>query len=284
MREEQQAGTLYVVATPIGNLEDITARALRIMKEAALICAEDTRETRKLFSHFGTPSPPMMSLTEHASEQTLERILQALKDGSDVAIVSDAGMPLVSDPGAELVRKVVEAGIVVNVVPGPSAVLTALAGSGLAGGSGFYFAGFLPRQGPERDRALARIVGEPFPVVIFESPNRVHDTLTELARWGRERPACIARELTKRHEEYLRGSVGELANKLHEPLRGECVIVLGAKAQEEQHVDEDELIAKIDAELALGNHPKRIAQTLAAWAGRPSREVYSQILKRRHQP
>jgi 16S rRNA (cytidine1402-2'-O)-methyltransferase len=273
-------GTLFLVSTPIGNLEDISARALRVLGSVALVCAEDTRQTRKLLTHFNIKPPELWTLAEHSPESARAGVVDRLRGGSDVALVSDAGMPLVSDPGAELVAAAVAASVQVTVVPGPSAVVTALAGSGLATGSGFRFEAFLPRSGPDRDAALGRIVAETMPVVFFESPNRVQGTLSDLAEWIPLRSACIARELTKMHEEYIRGTVAELAAR-SEALIGECVVVLGASVARAEDITDAALLLRIRVELALGKHPKSVAQTLAAWSGRPSRDIYAQVVEER---
>ncbi len=199
-------GTLYLVATPIGNLEDITLRALRVLREAPLIAAEDTRHTRKLLSHFEIPTP--VSYHEHSGPAGIERVLSALAQG-DVALVSDAGTPAVSDPGQELVRAALAAGHPVVPIPGPSAVIAALIASGLPSDS-FTFFGFLPRNSGERRAELERLRdGEPT-LVLFEAPHRLLATLDDLVAVLGDRQAALARELTKVHEEWLRGPLSQL--------------------------------------------------------------------------
>lgn len=227
-------GTLYVVATPIGNLEDVTLRALRALREASCVLAEDTRHTRVLLERHGIAARPR-SLHAHNEMARTGEVLALLREGRDVALVSDAGTPLVSDPGARLVAAVIEDGHTVSPLPGPSAVLAALTVSGLAG-DGFVFLGFLPRRRSERDAVLARERATPRPLVLFESPRRTGATLAALHAVLGERRACVARELTKRHEEVVRGTLGELAARFAEGARGEVTIVVeGAGAVARGH-------------------------------------------------
>src|SRR5262245_29608405 len=188
-------GTLHLVATPIGNLEDVTLRALRVLREAEVVLAEDTRHTRVLLERHGIAAE-LVSLHAHNERQRSERALAALARGSDVALVSDAGTPLVSDPGERLVRAAIEAGHRVSAVPGPSAVLAALCASGLAGGA-FTFVGFAPRKAGDRKVLFASLRDRAETLVLFESPRRLGATLAELAAALGERRACVARELTK---------------------------------------------------------------------------------------
>lgn len=217
-------GTLFVVATPIGNLEDITARALRVLRSVAVIAAEDTRRTAGLLAHFGIATPTI-SLHEHNETARLPRLVERLRAGEDVAVVSDAGTPTVSDPGQRLVRAAVEAGIRVEPVPGPSAVLAAVAASGFDG-PGFTFLGFPPTRSSDRKRWLERLPRVGGVVVLFEAPHRIQATLADLARvLSTSTPAVVGRELTKAHEEWVRGPISEIAVRLPAP-RGEFTIVL----------------------------------------------------------
>ena len=204
-------GTLYVVATPIGNLEDVTLRALRVLREVELVLAEDTRRTRTLLTRHDVAKRPR-SLHAHNEAQRSREVLEVLASGSSVALVSDAGTPLVSDPGERLVAAAIEAGHAVVPVPGPSAVLSALVASGLPAAP-FLFLGFLPRRSGEREALLARIRDRTETIVLFESPRRLAATLRRLADALGDRPACVARELTKLHEEVARGSLQELAER-----------------------------------------------------------------------
>ncbi len=218
-------GTLFLVATPIGNLEDISPRALRILREANVVAAEDTRRTRRLLDHFGI-HVPVSSLFEHNERSRIPGLLARLQAGESVAVVTDAGSPGVADPGYPLVRAAVEIGIRVESVPGPSAVIAALQVSGLATDA-FTFVGFLPPRQQARRRRLQELAERPETVVAFESPHRIDATLGDLALvWG-DRPIALARELTKVFEQVLRGSAQEVRDQLTaERRRGEMVLVL----------------------------------------------------------
>ena len=219
-------GTLYVVATPIGNLEDITLRALRVLREVDVVAAEDTRVTRKLLSAHQIPTP-LVSFHEFSSNRRRERVVERLEQG-DVALVTDAGMPGISDPGFPLIRDALAAGHSVVPIPGPSAVLAALVASGLPMHA-FCFYGFLPRTTAQRRRFFREHADAPSTLVVFESPHRVSAALADLvAELGAERPVAVGRELTKRFEEVFRGSAAEAAAhfKEHAP-RGEFTLVVG---------------------------------------------------------
>ncbi len=274
-------GTLYVVATPIGNLDDLTIRASKVLAACDAVLAEDTRRTRGLLSHLGL-SKPLRRFDAHASPDEIARVAREVAEGADLALVSDAGTPVVSDPGAELVRATVEAGGNVIAVPGASAVLTALVASGLAGG-GFRFFGFLPRSGAERADAIARVIDTPEPAILYEAGNRTRATIDELAARAPERRAAIARELTKVHEELVRGTLAELAAAVadRDELRGEVTIVLGEAPVREVEIDDAAIDARIDQELAAGRKAKEAADIVAAWSGRPRRDVYARVVGRR---
>ena len=222
-----RAGGLVVVATPIGNLDDLAPRAAAALRDADVVACEDTRRSAVLLRHAGAGTP-MVPLHAHNEASKEAGLLARMRAGETIALVSDAGMPLVSDPGARLVRAAVEEGIPVTVVPGPSAVTAALALSGLAGGGGFHFAGFAPRSAGERRVFAERLEHLDVPAVVFESPNRLPGLLRELAARWPDRPAAVLRELTKLHEEALRGTLAELAERLDAPPKGEVVLVLGA--------------------------------------------------------
>jgi 16S rRNA (cytidine1402-2'-O)-methyltransferase len=225
MATERRLGTLYVVATPIGNLGDITLRALEVLRSVAVVAAEDTRLTRRIWARHGLETP-LVSYHAHSGAARTSELLERLRSGADVALVSDAGTPLVSDPGAELVAAWAESGGRVEAIPGPSAVLAALGVSGIHA-SRWVFEGFLPRSGRERRERIARLASDERATVLFESPRRTPATLRDLsAACGPDRRAAVCRELTKRHEEVLRGPLGELAAALSGPLRGEVTIVL----------------------------------------------------------
>jgi 16S rRNA (cytidine1402-2'-O)-methyltransferase len=221
--------TLYLVATPIGNLEDITLRALRTLKECDLVAAEDTRRTGQLLRHFGI-SKPMLSYFQFNEARRSEEILERLGRGEKVALVTDAGSPGISDPGARVVRAAVEAGFRVESVPGPSAVVAALTASGLATDE-FHFVGFLPHKSGQRRRKLAELVGVPGTLVLYESPYRVEKLLGELAAEMPARRVVLARELTKKFEEYRRGTAAELLVALaSRPAKGEFVVLVDGPA------------------------------------------------------
>ncbi len=276
------AGTLYVVATPIGNLGDLTLRALETLRAIDVVAAEDTRRSRALLTHFGISGKRLASLHAHSSAGEVSALLRALELGESVAVLTDAGTPSVSDPGDALVRSAIDAGVTVVPLPGASAVLAALVGSGLTGGGGFRFFGFLARDGSARQAALRNVWNTPETTILFEAPGRTEALLHDLAERQPERRACVARELTKMHEEYVRGTLQELA--VPRAWRGEIAIVLGPYADESDAVgiDDATLDARIDAELAAGTHPKTIADKLAAWAERPRRELYARVVSRKN--
>jgi 16S rRNA (cytidine1402-2'-O)-methyltransferase len=271
-------GTLYVVGTPIGNLGDITLRALETLRAVPDVAAEDTRRTRALLTHFGIQGKRLHSLHAHSGERELAAIVERLLEGHDVAFVTDAGMPSVSDPGAALVRAAAARELRVLVLPGPSAVTAAAALSGLVEGS-FYFAGFLTRRGAKRKKLLERIAACPDPVVLFESPNRVEETLVDLAAIAPERALSVSREISKLHEETLRGSAAELAVRTAgRAWRGEFTIVLGpSEADAAVRLSREALDEQIEARLADGVPTKAIATELAAISGLPRREVYARV-------
>lgn len=277
-------GTLHLVATPIGHLEDVTFRALRVLREADWVLAEDTRRTRVLLDHFEIPQKPS-SLHAHNEVGRIERILQALADGKSVALVSDAGTPLVSDPGAKLVAAVAEAGFRVEAVPGASALLTALTVSGL-NTDHVLFLGFLPRKAGARRQVMEAQIGRLETLVLFESPRRVATTAAELAEILGDRPACLARELTKKHEEVIREPLSVLASRFAEEApRGECTLVVaGATAEEAVEarawLDED-VDAAIRAGLASGESTKDLSSALAKKTGRPKRALYTRAVELR---
>jgi 16S rRNA (cytidine1402-2'-O)-methyltransferase len=270
-------GTLYLIATPIGNLGDITERAVQTLRQVVHVAAEDTRRTRGLLSHLGVTKKELHTLDANASERAVERVVAKLKQGEDVAFVTDAGTPGVSDPGRALVNAAVAAGVPITSLPGASAVTTAVALSGLVGGP-FLFLGFLPRQGSGRKELLERVARETVPVVLFEAPHRMPETLTDLARDCPTRLAAVCRELTKLHEEVLRGSLGELAGIEREWL-GEIVIVLGeAEARPLKGSSDAELRERASALLGGGASVRAIADHLAEISGRSRREVYALVL------
>lgn len=270
-------GTLYLVATPIGNLEDITERALRVLGEASLVAAEDTRQTRKLFERYGV-NAPLLSYHEHNKAGRLDQILEALRAG-DVALVSDAGTPALSDPGHDLVRAAWEAGHRVSPIPGPASPVAALVAAGLPTDQ-FLFIGYLPRKAEERRALLSERRRDPWTLVAFEVPHRVQETVKDLAElFGPDRPAAVCRELTKVHEEILRGSLDELGQSLAqvEP-RGEYTLVIGGM-QEEPRWPRETVLAAVQEKLAAGGRPSDVAREVAKLAGWNRRDVYQMTLE-----
>ena len=234
------SGRLVLVGTPIGNLGDLSPRALEALGQAVVVACEDTRRTGRLLSHFGISSPTYIVVNEHTEGDAVERVLGHVQRGDTVVLVSDAGMPGVSDPGEFLVSKAIGAGVTVEVVPGPSAVLHALVASGLAT-SRFVFEGFLPRKGSSRAMQLRELAGEHRTVVLFEAPHRLEKTLKDLAEvCGTERQVVLARELTKLHEEFWRGSLGAAIQRCAEvDPRGEYVMVLDGAPPAAEPSEED---------------------------------------------
>ena len=274
-------GTLYIVATPIGNLEDVTLRSLRVLREADWVLAEDTRRTRVLLDHFEIAQKPT-SLHAHNEAGRIESVLGALEEGRDVALVSDAGTPLVSDPGSRLVAAAAKAGHRVEAIPGASALLTALAVAGLDT-QRVLFLGFLPRKVGARRQILESQRGRPETIVLFESPRRVAGTLAEVAEVLGDRPACLARELTKKHEEILRDSAVSLAAICEaSPPRGECTIVIGGAIDGEEEGrsrwPDGELEDMIRLELAGGVSTRDLARDLAERSGHARRDIYAKAV------
>ena len=274
-------GGLWLVATPIGNLADITERALSILRAADRIACEDTRHTGRLLAHFGIRNR-LVPYHEHNAAQARPRLLGALQAGETVALVSDAGMPLISDPGYKLVRAAIDAGHAVSGCPGPSAPLLALALSGLSPDT-FYFGGFLPPKKTARIVALEALVSLRTTLILFESPRRLGASLEDMATVLGTRQAAVARELTKRFEHVRRGSLPELAAHYaaEGAPKGEIVIVIGppGKALE---LDESEIDARLDALLA-GGSVRDAATALAAETGIARRTLYSRAMERAHQ-
>jgi len=267
---------LFLVATPIGNLEDVTLRALRVLGSVELVLAEDTRRTRVLLERHAVPAKPV-SLHAHNEAARISRVLAVLDAGGDVALVSDAGTPLISDPGDRLVAAALEAGHRVVPVPGASAALTALAASGLPAVP-FSFVGFLPRRSAECDRVLEPLRERRDTLVFFESPRRLARTLARLAAALGDRRACVARELTKLHEELARGTLSELADRFAEGARGECTLVVEGAPEAATTLSEGELDGAIRAALAEGRTAREISDRLAKSAGLSKRAIYARVV------
>jgi len=268
--------TLYLVATPIGNLEDVSLRALKMLEEAELVLAEDTRRTRVLLDRHGVAAKPI-SLHAHNEAARVEKVLVVLDGGGNVALVSDAGTPLISDPGDRLVAAALEAGHCVVPIPGASAPLAALAASGLPAVP-FTFVGFLPRRSGECDRVLESLRDRRDTLIFFESPRRVAKTLARLKEVFGERRACVARELTKMHEEFARGLLSELAERFAEGARGECTLVVEGASEAAALLSESELDAAIRTRVAEGQSARQISDQLAESSGLPKREIYARVV------
>lgn len=269
------AGTLYLVATPIGNLEDITYRAVRILGSVAAIACEDTRQTRKLLDRFGIRTPAV-SYHEHNEAARTSELAARLESGEDIAVVSDAGTPLVSDPGYRLVREAAARGIAIVPVPGPCAAIAALSASGLPT-EAFSFHGFPPRKPGERKRFFESLSECNEVVVLYEAPHRILETLAEIESILRDPPVAVARELTKIHEEFLRGRASEVRASLaaRGAIKGEFTIVVGKSAQPAPPTESvAEAVARLEAS---GLSRMEAIKTAAREFGLPKRVVYSQM-------
>jgi len=269
-------GTLYLVATPIGNLEDMSPRALRILKEASLIAAEDTRHTGKLLKHFEIETP-ITSYFEHNKINKLEFILDKLSTG-DVALVSDAGTPGINDPGYELVRAALASNIDIIPVPGPSASIAALTVSGLPTDS-FLYLGYLPHKTSERHKFIGQIAGLSFTLIFLESPHRIVESLEDIHSVLGDRRICIAREMTKIFEEYWRGTVSGAAEYFKsQPARGEFTLVIEGKPKDDfDRWSEERLLEAISNELKSGRPAKEISADLAKQSGWKKKEIYALV-------
>jgi 16S rRNA (cytidine1402-2'-O)-methyltransferase len=273
-------GTLYVVATPLGNLGDLSIRAAEVLAKVSVVAAEDTRRTRGLLSHLGA-RPSLLSFHAHSGENRLEGLLDMLRSGRDVALVSDAGTPTVSDPGTDLVAQARDAGILIVPIPGPSAVATALSAAGLPGDR-YLFLGFVPRKGKERSRLLGRAAAEEWSVVLFEAPPRLVALLEDLIPLaGAGRMAVVCRELTKMHEEIRTGSLGELADYYSAvPPRGELTIVLQGTGEPPTEPDRTEdAIERATSLLAEGMSRREVVQRLTQSLGLPRNEAYKLVME-----
>ncbi len=271
-------GTLYVVSTPIGNLEDVTLRALRVLRESAVIAAEDTRHTARLLQRYDIRTPTT-SFHEHNEQQKVPALLQRLKAGESVALVTDAGTPAVSDPGYRLVSGAIDQQIRVEVIPGPSAVLTALVVSGLPTDA-FTFLGFPPSRPKARTEWLAEVAAERRTVVFFEAPHRIRATLEDLAPLAGDRPMAVTRELTKLHEEVLRGTASSVLARLGDP-RGEYTVVVAPATRSDALpvAPTDEQISQSFGEMIQQSSTSR-REAISALARRyrmASKEIYAAI-------
>ena len=266
------SGTLWLVATPIGNLGDLPPRAIEILAGAALVCCEDTRRTGKLLQHAGIRAERLAVANEHTEYHRIDEVLAVLGDGNDVAVVTDAGTPGISDPGERLVRAAIDAGFAVAAVPGPAAVIVALTISGLPTDR-YVFEGFLPRSGRDRAQRLADLGDEPRTIVLYEAPHRIERTVADLAEaLGGDRRVAVCRELTKLYEEVVRGTLDTI--DLGTP-RGEYVVVVAGRPVDDTPVDDDSIRAALRAELAAGRTKKEAVTTVATATATPKQRVYA---------
>ena len=272
--DDLQWGKLYLVGTPIGNLEDITLRAIRTLKEVDLIAAEDTRRTGKLLQHLQIDTP-QISYHEHSHESRIEELLERIQQGASIALVTDAGMPSISDPGVQLVQAAIALGVTVIPIPGGTAVVSALAASGLPTNR-FVFEGFLPQKEKDRLSRLESIRNETRTVVLYEAPHRIVKTLTELAKiMGEERAIVLARELTKIHEEFWRGNISDaIALYSKRQPKGEYTIVLQGIAETNLIVTEAELKQELQQLLNQGMTRSQASRQLAKLTSLSRREIY----------
>ena len=275
------SGALYLVGTPIGNLEDITYRAVRVLREADLIACEDTRQSRKLLDHYGI-SRPLVSYHEHNEKERSVELKERLRGGAKVALISDAGMPLVSDPGYRLVREALEAGIPVHPIPGPTACMTALAASGLPP-EPLRFCGFLPPKSGARGRVLQALAADEATLVFYEAPHRILETLADMERLMPLRPVVVAREITKLHEEFVRGTAAEVGAVLgaRAAVRGEITLLVGPGPV--ATADDRPVREAVAALIAEGLPPADAVKLVARERGLAKRDVYREFLARGQQ-
>ncbi len=269
--------TLYLISTPIGNLEDITLRGVRLLGQVSLVVAEDTRHSGRLLKHLGI-DVPLLSLHEHNEEARIPAVLAALAREGDVGLISDAGTPALSDPGFKLVRAVIAAGYAVVPVPGPSALLAALVASGLPTDR-FLFLGFAPRKPAQRADLLRQVADEPGTLILYEAPQRLPALLQAMAaELGADRPVVVARELTKRHETIWRGGAADAAAAFAEPPLGEIVVLAGGATEAAAAPPDADVVAVLEGLLAGGLSLAEAARLLASVTGLPRRELYQRAL------
>ncbi|MEY2472748.1 MAG: rRNA (cytidine1402-2-O)-methyltransferase [Actinomycetota bacterium] len=275
------AGRLVLVATPIGNLGDLSPRAAATLAAADVVACEDTRHSRKLFTSFGLRTPTLIAVHKDNEVERAREILEMLADGKTVALVTDAGTPAVSDPGRHVVEAAAAAGVVIESIPGPSAVTTALAASGFTGDR-FVFEGFLPRKGSERAARLADIARQSRTVVIYEAPTRIAKTLKELADvCGFDRAVVVGRELTKLHEEYFRGTLAAAALRFADNARGEFVVVIEGGSAEPLEVTDETIVAALEQSLSAGASTRGAADEVADLLGVARNRAYKLAVSRR---
>ncbi len=268
----RDGGTLFVVGTPIGNLKDITVRALEVLRSVSVIAAEDTRVTARLLGRYDI-STPCVSFREQNARRAVPSLLARLEGGDDVALVSDAGTPSISDPGEQLVDAASRAGITVSPIPGPSALAAAISVAALRG-EGVRFVGFLPRSKKKREDRLKAIAVDPSISVLYESPNRLGRTLGDLARVCLDRPAVVLREMTKIHEEIARGSLDDLADRFSDRVRGEITVVVAGNEQTMEEISTARLTQLVVAQVSAGGSAKDVAANLSRALGVSRKRIY----------
>jgi 16S rRNA (cytidine1402-2'-O)-methyltransferase len=280
MEPENRSGTLYIVATPLGNLEDITFRAVRILKEVDLIAAEDTRYSKRLLNHYGIDTG-MISCHEHNEAKKSLQLITALKTGKNIALISDAGTPLISDPGYSLVTAVAEQNIPIIPIPGCSAAIAGLSVAGLPTDS-FHFCGFLPKKKQKRSQTLEALKAEKATLIFYESPKRICPLIKQTIPILGDRNACLAREITKLHEEYIRGTLGDIlsALELRPRVKGECVLFLQGAAPPSK-VGPEQLEELILSKLGTDRRTADLAREIAGISHLPKKQVYEAILRLR---
>lgn len=275
-----ERGALFLVGTPIGNLGDITLRALETLKSADIIAAEDTRQVKKLLSHYGIGKKTVTSYHEHNKTTKGPWLIAEIMRGRNIALVSDAGMPGISDPGADLVKACIGSGLKITVIPGPTALITGLVASGLDTG-GFIYCGFFPREKKERKKLLEALSQEMRTIVFYESPHRLLRTLREIREaWG-DRQCCVARELTKVYEEYLRGTINEVISGFEDrEVKGEVTLVIAGRAKEDKksvsYEEAEEMVENlVNSGLSRTEAVKKTAKLLEI----SRKELYSRVMK-----
>ncbi|MCC5665146.1 16S rRNA (cytidine(1402)-2'-O)-methyltransferase [Nostoc sp. CHAB 5784] len=278
MQTDPKPRTLYIVGTPIGNLEDITFRAVRILQTVDIIAAEDTRHTGKLLQHFQVKTP-QVSYHEHNRTSRIPELLEHLVNNKAIALVSDAGMPGISDPGYELVKACIEAGIAVVPIPGASAAITALSAAGLPTDR-FVFEGFLPAKTQQRQEHLESLQTESRTLIFYESPHRLRDTLQDLALvWGSDRQIVLGRELTKLYEEFWRGTIAEaMAHYTQREPQGEYTLVVAGIPASQPQLTQEELKAELKQLISQGISRSQASRQLAKFTSLPRRQLYQLAL------
>lgn len=268
---------LYLIATPIGNLSEMNPRALQVLSETDFIAAEDTRNSGQLMAHFSIRKP-FLSCHEHNENEAADKIVSLLKEGKKVCYMSDAGYPTLSDPGQRLVQRCLEAGIKISVTSGPSAAIDALSVSGLDS-SHFYFEGFLPAKESEKDAELRDLAQRQETIIFYESPHRIHKTLVSMASILGDRKAVIARELTKAHEEIIRGTLDKFVALDEDTLRGEMVLVVEGSKKKEEALNEQRILDAVLSEIKAGKKAKEAVKNVSERLGIPKNAVYDLYLK-----